>query len=226
MKKCVYFSREPEQIKAIVPILEKENISIRAVSLINTKEVYYKLPEVPFEWLFFFSSNAVEYFFSQNPKLPENLRYGAIGAATASTLKKFKEVSYVGSGNNTEKISRDFLGVLGNETVLVPQSDISVNALSKIAQVGRCLDLICYRTALAPVKIEPADVMVFSSPSNVHSYFLMNSWPIAARAVSFGPATTGALKDHGVEPWAELENMEPQKIGRAIIEVLCSSGKD
>jgi hydroxymethylbilane synthase len=222
MEKRVYFSRELEQVIAVIPFLEGQNIIVDAVSLIETKEVSYHLPDFPFDWVFFFSSNAVEYFFTQKPSLSKHIRFAAVGIATATALEKFQEVSFVGNGNNTTAISEEFLILLGSKSVLVPQSDISINPLSNKLDKNRCLDLVCYRTALLPRKVMPAEVMVFSSPSNVQSYFLMNLWPEKARAISFGPATTRALREYGVEPWVQLRNIEPEEIGRAIIGVLCS----
>jgi hydroxymethylbilane synthase len=215
-------SRDLEQVHNIVPLLEDKGIEVDAFSLIETKEVLFTLPIAHFDWVFFFSSNAVEFFFRQNPSLPEDVLFGAVGPATAASLKNYKRVTYSGFGNKTELVSEEFMNILGSKSVLVPQSDISIHPLLKKLGKDRCHDLICYRTALSPKIVQKADVYVFSSPSNVQSFFLMNSWDTNAKSVSFGPATTRALLEHGVRPFMELENMDSNEIVRAIMDVVCS----
>jgi hydroxymethylbilane synthase len=226
MKKKVYISRTPAQVENLALQLEKLNVEIEAISLIETTEVKYEMPSSSFDWIFFFSSKAVEYFFAQHPSIPENVSFGAVGSITAASLNKFKTVSYTGRTNNTAQVSEDFDKVACPKIVLVPQSDISLNPLAVQLGNARCLNLVCYKTTQTPKVIVPADVLVFSSPSNVQSFFRMNALPEKARFISYGPATSRTLRDFGVEPIEELEKMDSEEIVRAIMAVLCSSEED
>jgi hydroxymethylbilane synthase len=226
MKKRVYISRTPAQVETLVLKLESLNVEVEAISLIETKEINYNLPSEPFDWIFFFSSNAVEYFFKQDPSLSNDILYGAVGLATASALSKHKVVSFIGQTTNTPQVAEDFANILGSKIVLVPQSDISINPLQVKLGKSRCLELVCYQTKQNPQKIKPADVLVFSSPSNVESFFHLNTLPEKARLISFGPATSRTLRDFGVEPMVELEKIDSEELVRAIMAVLCSSVED
>jgi hydroxymethylbilane synthase len=226
MKKRVYISRTPAQVETLVLELEKLDVDVEAISLIETTDVKYQLPTKSYDWIFFFSSNAVEYFFVQNPTIPKDVLFGAVGMATAASLEKYKAVSFIGQTSNTDQVAAEFANVLASKIVLVPQSDISIHPLAAKLGKEQCLDLVCYKTSQLPKKIASADVFIFSSPSNVQSFFQANTWHESARAISFGPATSRALREFGVEPVEELEKMNSHDLIRAIMTVLCSSEED
>ncbi|MDZ4751214.1 MAG: uroporphyrinogen-III synthase [Flavobacteriales bacterium] len=226
MNKKVFISRTKEQSSELEKELKDVDIDLTSVSLIETKAIPFVLPSENPNWLFFFSSTAVGAFFSQVDRSLSTCKFGAVGPATARVLSSYVHVSFVGLGSDTRMIGRQFAASIGRDRVLVPQSDISRNPLEAILLPGQLDKVVCYTTSPEPEKIEFADLLIFSSPSNVQSFFLMNSISSKQKIIAFGPSTTKELADHGIMANRELHIIETREIVRAIMDLLCSSSTD
>ena len=67
--------------------LEGNGYTVNGISFIETKEVKYTTCPQP-DWVFFASSNAIDFFFQQNPELKAKVKFGVIVKSTEATLKK------------------------------------------------------------------------------------------------------------------------------------------
>lgn len=180
--------------------LEGNGYKVHGVSFIETKKV--KMERVPqTDWIFFASSNAVTHFFEQEPELKAKVKYGVIGKSTEQTLKQFgKNAAYVGKLNDTKIIAQKFAKTVGEETVLFPQAKGGLRTVQQqFADAGKLSDLVVYETVKKEnVKLPKSDVLVFTSPSNVDSFFETQKIR-DQKVIAIGKSTEKRLKEKGVE---------------------------
>ena len=110
------------------------------------------------------------------------------------SLIKFEPVSM------PHVVSKDFTNWLGKRRVFIPCSNRSLKSIEAHIPENQVHSIVVYKTLLAPKKINSGDIMVFSSPSNVHSYFSENKLQESSVLISWGSSTSFALKEYGVVP--------------------------
>ena len=195
MKNKVFISRNPNECAELIVGLEAQGFEVHAESLIITEAISFdpKLPET--DWIFFSSSNAVRHFFHGQPQL-QYQRMAAIGKGTAQTLSAFHAVDFIGDASDIEDSAYRFAEIAHNQTVLFPSAADSLHHVQAAFEPNNVFELPVYRTIEKKCVIAPADVYVFSSPSNVRSFFHQHSInPAQMNCVAFGEA-----------PALELEN--------------------
>lgn len=182
-------------------VLEGNGYKVEGLSFIETKKVAIK--EVPAtDWIFFASSNAVDFFFTQEPQLKAKVKFGVIGKATELTLQKYgRNAAYVGKINDTKVIAQKFAKTVGEETVLFPQAKGGLRTVQQqFSDASRLTDLVVYETVKREdPKIPKADVFVFTSPSNVESFFTKGKISAKQKVVAIGASTEKKLKEFGIE---------------------------
>ncbi len=160
----------------------------------------------------FTSRNAVDHFFSLAKELrvevPDTMKYFCISEATAFYLQKYvqyrKRKIFFGKQNFNQLV--DIIKKHKDENYLLPCSDIHKASLSKLLNDNeiKFTKAIMYRTVasnLSKVKIDNYNMLIFFSPSGITSLFKnfpkykQNDALIAA----FGPTTSKAVKDAGLE---------------------------
>jgi len=180
--------------------LEGNGYKVHGVSFIETKKVIIdKLPQT--DWIFFASSNAVTHFFEQEPELRPRVKFGVIGKSTEQTLKQFgKNAAYVGKQNDTKVIAQKFAKTVGEETVLFPQAKGGLRTVQQqFPDAGKLTDLVVYETVKKEnVKMPDSDVLVFTSPSNVASFFEKEKIG-SQKVIAIGKSTEKKLKEYGIE---------------------------
>ncbi len=149
----------------------------------------------PTEWVFFCSSNAVK---NTSESWLTGKKIAAIGEGTAQTLYDLGlSVDFIGSGGDTSNIALEFCMTKAPKSVLLPQSSSSLNKVYKVIQQHTHVEKAdVYNTHLQQHAIEPHDIYVFTSPSNVEAFTSCNSLPPDAYTVAMGPSTMKALKNH------------------------------
>ena len=159
-----------------------------------------------FDWVFFSSSNGARSFFQQSTNV--NSKYAAVGPATASAVPF--ECDFVGEGTNTEEIARLFFHLVGNERVLFPSAEDSLNSTANLFDQDQIEIISTYRKTRLASALPEAKVYLFSSPSNVFSAQEKNDLS-KLNCVAYGSATAKALKDAGarnihlVSSWDQKE---------------------
>lgn len=188
--------------------LEGNGYNVQGVSFIETKKVAFnKVPAT--NWIFFASSNAVEFFFEQNPELAPKVKFGVIGKSTEQTLNKFgKNAAYVGKINDTKVIAQKFAKTVGEETVLFPQAKGGLRTVQQqFADAGKLTDLVVYETVKKEnAKLPEAEILVFTSPSNVESFFALRAangdkgkFSADQKVIAIGKSTEKKLKEQGID---------------------------
>jgi uroporphyrinogen-III synthase len=198
--KSVFISRKVEENGAFTRLKNDATITLIDESLIEINPVRYSYtPQT--KWIFFSSKNSITYFFAQNPILPAKVNYGVVSVVSANYLLTFgKEANFIGQGNNMLQIAKDFKEALKNDTVLFTQAIDSLQTIQKqLSFTNTCYNLYVYKTSIKnDFTIPYTDILIFTSPSNVLSYF--NKYKIDSRqlVIAMGDATKYKLTEYGI----------------------------
>lgn len=170
------------------------------------------------DWVFFSSKNAVKSFFKLGYNI-DNKQLGCIGKGTAKELFSYvNHVDFVGDNVDIKTTALEFSEILGNDTCLFPISNISKRTVQKACKnKHQAFDLIVYETKVKDaISAATADVMIFTSPSNVKSYFSKYKIASGLKIIAMGPSTGKALAMNGVNDYHL-----PQSLGElGIIDTL------
>jgi hydroxymethylbilane synthase len=155
-------------------------------------------------WIFFSSRNGVKFFFDQNPELAKDVKIAVLGRGTESALNAYgKQAHFVGQSKDTKEVALEFRQVvenIGAQIVLFPQSNQSLQTVQhEVKFAAKVLDLVVYSTGEKTVsEIPDAYIYVFTSPSNVRSFFNQKQIDkISQKMLAIGTATYTSLKDEG-----------------------------
>ena len=216
--KKVFISRELSANSYFALSLAKNNIEVEARSLIRTVPTIHKLDPFIFknlDWIFFSSKNGIEYFFALEPILSKNIKFGVIGRGSEDALKQLgKEVSFVGESGDTSEIAEEFAAIANGQDILFPSAKESLRTIQKgLSKDTKIIDLTVYETILEEnLPTTFADVLVFTSPSNVEAYFADNLLEPGQKIVAIGKATGKKFEEMNV-PY--LLPASPDEIGLA-----------
>jgi uroporphyrinogen-III synthase len=152
------------------------------------------------DWIFFSSKHAVEYFFKQKPVLT-NQKIGAIGKSTADAIRKFgKRAEFIGQSTDTKIIGRQFASRAGSGRVLFPIAKGSMRSVqNQFVKKDQVIDLPVYETIEHnPTTLPSADILIFTSPSNVNAFFKKQQVNAHQKVIAMGGATEAELRKYGV----------------------------
>lgn len=218
MLEKVFISREIGEHSYFRKALAKHNIEIDGRSLIRTFPIVTILD--PFylknlDWVFFSSRNAVEYFFKLDPVLSKKIKFGVAGRGSEDTLRKSGQVaSFVGEGGVIEDVAQDFAALVDGQTVLFPRAQDSLRTIqSALTTNTKVVDLPIYETVIAEeVDGTTAEVLIFTSPSNVDAYFADNLLDPEQKIIAIGNSTAQKFSEMGIK---YILPYSPDEIGLA-----------
>ncbi|MEO6883377.1 MAG: hydroxymethylbilane synthase [Bacteroidia bacterium] len=174
--------------------LSAQGFTVNAKSLIEFKKIIFRTT-ISQDWIFFSSKHAVKYFFEQKPMLSENTKIGTIGKATADEIRKFgKRADFIGYSTDTRLTGKQFAAVVGRKSVLFPQAKGGMKSIQQNIPQSQVTDLSVYETIEFSEVIPFAETLVFTSPSNVESFFKKNKISPEQKIVAMGDATANTLK--------------------------------
>jgi uroporphyrinogen-III synthase len=218
VKKQIFISREPSDCEAIQSFLP-DDVQIIAQSLIETTPISYDRNIPQTDWIFFSSSNAARHFFNQHPVIGKQ-KIGAIGVATAKAIEKYRSVDFVGDAIDIADSAYRFAEAIGSGTVLFPGAAESLRHVQSALPAEQIVDWPVYSTHEKTTPAPPCDIHVFSSPSNVRSFFKSTKPNHPLKCVAFGEATRDELLKHNVNDIRIPPSLEPHSIAHTIIQLL------
>lgn len=197
----IFLSRDFRKNDFFKNILEANGYKVFAQSLIEIKQIPIK-KTVKADWIFFSSKNAVKHFFEQSKELElGQVKIGAVGKTTAEEIRKFgRRADFIGDSNNTIFTGKKFSAMVGSKTVLFPQAKASMKTIQFQLKKEQVIDVVVYETIKKNKDVPAAEIMVFTSPSNVDAFFECNRLNEKQKIVSMGDATANALKKYGFKP--------------------------
>ncbi|MBK0377804.1 hydroxymethylbilane synthase [Mucilaginibacter segetis] len=202
--KKVFISRDIPATSYFRKALEKHKIEIEDRSLIRTVPVINKLDSYilkSVDWIFFTSKNAVEYFFKLGPQFPKKVKFGVMGSGSEDMLRRNGHFAdYVGESTDTADVAADFAKLANGTTVLFPGADNPMRSIHQgLSDDTKKIDLPVYETVLEEdVEATGADVLVFTSPSNVEAYFNDNLLEPGQKVIAIGKSTGRKFEEMGV----------------------------
>jgi hydroxymethylbilane synthase len=216
-KKNIFISRPLSELSPLQQ-LRLQGHHLHAESLISISQIRFThTPRT--DWIFFSSKNAIPYFFAQNPRVSQGVKYGVMSSSSALFLQNYGiKPEFSGTGVDVTRIARDFAEFVGNETVLLPQAIDSLQSIQKhLSFSNNCTNLFVYKTKLrTDFTLAPADILVFTSPSNVKAYFEKYRLLPGQELVAIGSTTATALRNFGAKKVALPEAFNEQ----SLLEVL------
>jgi len=205
LPQTVFITRELSEQSYFRKALNKHKINIEARSLIRTVPVITKLDPYILkhvDWIFFSSKNAVEYFFHLAPLLPKDVKFGVMGSGSEEMLRKIGHFTdFVGESTDTAEVAAEFAELVKGQTVLFPGAEGSLRSIQHgMPTDTKVIDLPVYETVLEEeVEASGADVLVFTSPSNVDAYFVDNLLDPYQKVVAIGKSTGKKFEEMGVK---------------------------
>ncbi|HVW96578.1 MAG TPA: hydroxymethylbilane synthase [Mucilaginibacter sp.] len=201
----VFISRELSANSYFRKALQKHHIEVEARSLIRTVPVITKLDNFILknaDWIFFSSKNAVEYFFQLNPLLPKKVKFGVMGSGSEDMLRrKGFFVDYTGAGIDSADVAKEFAALANGQTIVFPSAENSMRSIQQsLSADTKIIELTVYETILED-EVEPsgAEILVFTSPSNVEAYFVDNLLDPDQKVIAIGLSTGRKLDEIGVK---------------------------
>ena len=200
----VFISREIGEHSYFRKALEKHKIEIDGRSLIRTFPIINKLD--PFylkniDWIFFSSRNAVDYFFKLEPALSKKIRFGVVGRGSEDALRKHGHLAdYVGESGDIKEVADDFAKLVAGQRVMFPRAQDSLLSIQKsLGPETTVVDLPIYETVVEEhIDRTYADVLIFTSPSNVDAYFADNLLEPGQQVIAIGNSTGKKFDEMGV----------------------------
>lgn len=210
----IFLSRAPSESASLAETLLSLGHELVLKSMIKREHIPFKQEPIDDNsWLFFSSPYAVRAYFEQGGKTG---KLAAIGQGTANELSKFGQVAFCGDDGPTEEVAIKFKALVQNELVIFPSPEKGLRKIQQEFPANQITEIICYRTLHDPKKVEKCDVYVFSSPSNVKSFFELNDIPKEAAVISFGTSTSHALLAFNREDIIESQGTSDFELLKAI----------
>ncbi len=213
----VFVTRTGWKTSYLRNVLTGNGFTLEERTLIEINPVqFHNLPH--FDWVFFASKHAVKHFFNQNPVVGA-AKYACVGRATSEALRQFgKRADFVGSSTDTKMIGKQFASMAGNSKVLFPQAKESMRSIQQqFVKQENVIDLVVYETIKKnDGKMPDADIIVFTSPSNVDAWFENYTFPNNMKAVAMGDATAATLKRYRVVATSMPDTFDDAGIARAV----------
>jgi hydroxymethylbilane synthase len=213
----VFVTRNGFKKSYLKNVLEGNGFTVEERALIEFTPIpFNNLPD--YQWVFFSSKHAVKYFLSQKPQL-DSARFGCIGRATSDELRKFgQRAEFVGQSTDTRMIGKQFSALAGSAKVLFPMAKGSLRSIQQqFVKPENVIDLVVYETQKKNTGEMPsADIIVFTSPSNVEAWFENYNFPADRKAVAMGDATANTLKRFKVHAAAMPDTFDDAGLARAI----------
>ncbi|QBQ42524.1 hydroxymethylbilane synthase [Sphingobacterium psychroaquaticum] len=202
----VFITRDLDENSYLGRYLAKHNIQVDARSLIRIYPTINKLDSFILkraDWIFFNSKNAIDHFFKLEPLILKKTKIAVLGRGSEDALRKYDRIADF-SGDNlgirTEDIAKEFAKLVDGQTVFIPRAKDSLmsiqNALTENTHV---IDMPIYETVLEEnVDKTNAEVLIFTSPSNVEAYFQENLVEPDQKIICIGYSTAKAIEAMGL----------------------------
>ncbi len=214
----VFISRDLSAQSYFRKAVEKNGVQIEARSLIRTVPIITKLDPYILrnvDWIFFTSKNGVEYFFNLQPQLPKKVQFGVMGSGSENALRSFgHKPDYVGEGTDSADVGAEFAKLANGSTVLFPAAEDPMRSIHRaLSAETKIVDLPVYETVLEEdAEASAAEVLIFTSPSNVEAYFAGNLLDVDQQVIAIGKSTGKKLEEIGVK---YTRPFSPDEIGLA-----------
>src|SRR5690606_35877166 len=202
----VFITRDLSETSYFHRAMTKHGITVEDRSLIRIFPMINKLDTYILkyvDWVFFGSKNGIENFFKLEPRLSKRTKFAVIGRGSEEMLRQFghaPEFSGERLGINMEEIAGEFAKIASGTTVLIPRAKDSLETIQKsLTADTKIINLPVYQTRIETnVSKSNADVLIFTSPSNVEAYFVDNLVDPGQQIICIGRSTGQKIEELGL----------------------------
>lgn len=196
----VFISKDVSDLGDLPSVLKSMQIKGIYHSLIQFDGVSFDL-NCTFEVIFFPSVRAAQFLL--NSKQIDLSSY-ILACSGRQTEKRLRDLGYdcefVGeNAGNPDEVSRAFSAWLGQRKVLIPHSNLSSLSIGTFIRNEQMVAVEVYKTLLSDVTVDPCELYVFSSPSNIQSFFKTNRPKTNSKLVVWGQSSLKTLKSFGYD---------------------------
>jgi hydroxymethylbilane synthase len=195
----VFITRDIREDDFFSRTLTASGYKVSGRAFIEFKPIPFGRPRVT-DWIFFSSKHAVKYFLEPKPDIG-NAKIGVIGKSTAAAVRTYgKRADFIGYSTDTKMTGKQFASLVKSGTVLFPQAKDSMRTVQQqFVNRAQAIDLPVYETINKPVEgISDADIMLFTSPSNVEAFLEKSHVKKGQKIIAMGDATANTLKKAGI----------------------------
>lgn len=199
MKASVFISRDLTTDSIFLKKLSNDSFNIHGESLIQFTPVPFSNVS-NIDWIFFYSKNAVHFFFAQTDKKYTTVKYAAMGQRTAHVLSQYVEkVDFIGNGQPTITATA-FLSLAKDKRILFPRAKNSRKSVQLLLRSDiEEVDLVVYDNRVKKdFTLMDYNILVFTSPMNVQAFFAKKTYNDQQIVVAIGRTTANALQKVGV----------------------------
>lgn len=203
----VFITRDLDENSYLGRYLAKHNIQVDARSLIKIYPTINTLDSFILkraDWIFFNSKNAIDHFFKLDPWILKKTKLAVLGRGSEDALRKHGRVADF-SGDNlgikTEDIAKEFAKLADGKTVFIPRAKDSLMSIQKaLTPNTTVIDMPFYETVVEEnIDKTNAEVLIFTSPSNVTAYFRENLVEPDQKIICIGYSTAKAIEAMGLD---------------------------
>ncbi len=198
--------------------LTAQKYKVTGISLIKIECI--KFADVPkTDWIFFSSSSAVTHFFEQQPNLSGSTKFGVIGKGTEMALKQFgHRADFIGKRADILETGISFSNLAYGKTILFPKAVDSLRSIQKqLVENTKAIDLDVYETTLvSDVEIPDAEIIVFTSPSNVKAFMTANKIKNHQKVIAIGKSTGKKLEEYGIVNYKTPYSTDEASLSEAV----------
>lgn len=194
----VFISKNENDLGDIPEFLNSKDTQGHFDSLIDFESLDFDI-ELSFDVIFFPSIRAAQFLIESNKV---NLSDHVLACSGSQTNQRLNELGYqcefVGrNAGDPMQVSKGFSEWLGSRKVLVPHSNLSTLSISTHIPKNQLSAVEVYRTILSETVVTPCDIYVFSSPSNIQSFFSCNELKKGRKVIVWGQSSLNSLEAYG-----------------------------
>ena len=202
----VFITRDITESNYFYRAMAARGIAVEGRSLIRIFPIINKLDPYILkyvDWIFFGSKNGIENFFRLEPRLSKRTKFAVIGRGSEEMLRQFgHEPDFSGErlGINMEQIATEFGKIAAGMTVLIPRAKDSLETIQRsLTTDTKVINLPVYQTRMETnVSKSNANVLIFTSPSNVEAYFTDNLVDPDQKIICIGHSTAKKIEEFGL----------------------------
>jgi len=202
----VFITRDVSESNYFYRAMTARGIAVEGRSLIRIFPIINKLDPYILkyvDWIFFGSKNGIENFFRLEPRLSKRTKFAVIGRGSEEMLRQFghaPDFSGERLGINMEQIAAEFANIAAGTTVLIPRAKDSLETIQQsLTADTKVINLPVYQTQVdTNVSKSNADVLIFTSPSNVEAYFADNLVDPGQKIICIGRSTARKIEELGL----------------------------
>lgn len=207
LPKSVFITREISESSYFMRSMTKIGIEVEPRSLIRIFPTINVLDPYILKyvnWVFFGSKNGIEHFFKLNPRLSKHVKFAVVGRGSEEMLRAMGYVpAFTGEseGISIDKVGEAFAKLVDGQTVLFPKAKGSLDTVqNRLTPETKVIELPVYETVIMDdVSSSYADVLIFTSPTNVEAYFVDNLMEPHQKIISIGNSTGKKLDEMGLQ---------------------------